>query len=100
MKPRSAMMGFAGAILLGFAAAPALAKSPPFTVKCVEKKNTSVDLIGTDGSECFASSDKTGTATAKASDDKSFADDEVRSNGTSKASARGRSFSRTTSTNV
>ena len=69
MKPQGfLMMGVVGAIVLGFAAAPADARQPPFTVKCVVKKNTNVDLIGTDGSECFASSDKMGTATAKASD--------------------------------
>jgi hypothetical protein len=93
MKPRSAMMGFAGAILLGFAAAPAHAAPPPFTVKCVETKNTNVSLTGTDGSQCFASSDKTGTAKAKASDAGSFADAELSSHGTSTATARGGSFS-------
>jgi len=93
MKVRNAMLGFSLAMLLGSAAGPAHARSAPFTVKCVEKHNTTLDLVGSDGSECFASSDKTGTATAKASDDHSFADAELSSKGTSTATARGGSFS-------
>jgi hypothetical protein len=93
MKVRNIMIGFAAATLLALAAGAAHARQAPFTVTCVENHNTSVDLLGADGSECFASSDKTGTAKAKASDDKSFADAEVSSKGTSKATARGGSFS-------
>ena len=93
MKVRNAMLGFSLAMLLGPVAGAAHARSAPFTVKCVEKHNTTLDLVGSDGSECFASSDKTGTATAKASDDHSFADAELSSKGTSTATARGGSFS-------
>src|SRR4029077_16469910 len=94
MKSGNLIMGFAVAAVLAFAVVPADAKSPPpFTVGCVEKHNTSVSLSGTDGSDCFASSDGSGQAKAKASDSGSSSDAEVSSGGTSRATARGGSFS-------
>ena len=93
MKLHGSMMGFATAMLLAYASAPAFAKSPPFTVVCVEKHNTNVSLSGTDGSDCFASSDGSGQAKAKAAGSGSSSDAEVSSGGTSKATARDGSFS-------
>ena len=79
MKPRNVMIGLAAAMLLAFAAAPAQAKGKKFTVVCVEKNNTSVDNKAT-GNECFAKSDGTGTAKAKAA--MGFADSELSTGGT------------------
>ena len=97
MKSRNAVIGFAATMLLAFAAAPALAKGPPFNVKCKEKTANSVDLHGTDGSECFASSDGSGTAKANADGATSFADGEVQTGAEAKATARSGSFSEATS---
>jgi hypothetical protein len=87
------MIGLAAAILMAFAAAPTHAKGPPFTVVCVETHNTTLDRKGTDGSECFASSDKTGKATAKAAGNKSFADAEMQGGGLATATVRDGIFS-------
>ena len=96
MKSRSAMMGFAGAILLVFAVGTAHAfcnQLPAFTVKCKETTAAHKDLHGGDGSECFAQSDGTGTATACAKGNKSSADAEPNTGGTATATARGGSIS-------
>src|ERR1039458_10180388 len=90
MKPRKSMIGLAAAMLLVFAAAPAHAGAGSV---CKEKTATSVDNKGSDGSECFASSDGSSTAKSKATGDKSFADAEVSTGGRSKAAATGGSFS-------
>jgi hypothetical protein len=90
MKPHRAVMGFAAAMLLAFAAAPAHAGPG---AKCSEKQNSSVDHIGTDGSECSASSDGTGTAKSKASGATSSADAEVQTGGKANAVATGGSQS-------
>lgn len=95
MEPRKAVFGIAAAMLLTFAAAPSHAG--PFTVKCTQTAAGSVDLHGTtDTSECFASSDGSGTAKAKAADDDSFADGEIETNGSALATAKGGSFSEAT----
>jgi len=94
LEPRKAIFGIAAAMLLVFAAAPAYAG--PFTVKCIVTTATNLDLIGSDGSECFASSDGSGTAKAKAADDSSFADGEIETNGSALATAKGGSFSEAT----
>jgi hypothetical protein len=93
MKLRNVVIGFAAAMLLAYASAPAHAKGPKFTVVCVEKANTNVDKKGNDGSECFASSDGTGKGTAKAAGDKSSAEGDAATKGTSTATARGGSIS-------
>ena len=54
MEPRTATIGLAVAVTLELGAASAFAG--PGSV-CTVTKNTSVDHKGTDGSECFASSD-------------------------------------------
>lgn len=90
MKPRKSMIGLAAAMLLVFAAAPAHAGAGAV---CAEKMSANIDNKGTDGSECFASSDGSGTAKAKASGAKSFADGEVQTGGKSNAVATGGSFS-------
>jgi hypothetical protein len=78
---------------LAFVAGQAHAKASSV---CIEKKNNSVDKKGTDGSECFASSDASGKARSSATGDKSFADAEVNSGGKAKATATGGSFSEAT----
>jgi hypothetical protein len=88
--PGKAMMGLAVAMLLAFGAAPAHAGPG---VKCQEKMNSKVDHKGTDGSECFASSDGTGGAKSKAAGAKSFADAEIQTGGKANAVATGGSFS-------
>lgn len=95
MKAGKAMIGFATAMLLVFAAAPAHAKNSG-GASCVEKNNTSVDKPGTDGSECFASSDGTSTAKSNATGG-SFADAEVATGGKANAVGTGGSFSEATS---
>jgi len=95
------MLGFAGTILLVFAAAPAHAfcnQLPAFTVKC-KTMGAKVERHGGDGSECFALGDGTGTAKACAAGDKSFADAEPHTGGTATATARGGSFSGASSDN-
>ena len=99
MKARNVMIGFGAAALLAFAVVPAGAKcnTNTFTVVCLEKKTAAnIDLHGGDGSECFAQSDGTGTAKACASDNKSFADSEMSTGGTTHATAKGGSFSEAT----
>jgi len=95
MKLQSAMMGFAVATSLAFAAAPAQAKctTATFTVVCKETTAAHIDHVGGDGSECFAQSDGSGLAKACASDDHSFADSEMSTGGTTHATAKGGSFS-------
>lgn len=96
MKSRKATIGLIAAMFLVFAAAQADAKSKA-TVKCVEKTNDSTDLVGGDGSECFASSDGSGKAQANATGNKSFSDAEVSTSGKSKATAKSGGFSEATS---
>lgn len=98
MKVRNVVMGFATAMVLSFATAPAHAKcnASTFTVACKEAAATNVDLIGGDGSECFAQSDGSGLAKACASDSGSFADSELSTGGTTRATAKGGSFSEAT----
>jgi hypothetical protein len=93
MRSPKIMMGLAAAMLLAFAAEEAHAGAGAV---CSEKKASSVDHTGTDGSECFASSDGSGKATAKAVGG-SYADSEVQTGGKSKATATGGSFSEATS---
>ena len=97
---QSAMMGFAVATVFAFAAVPAHANCSnsnlTFTVFCKETTAANVDHIGGDGSECFAQSDGSGLAKACASDNKSFADSEMSTGGTTKATAKGGSFSEAT----
>ena len=92
---QSAMTGFAASMLLAFAAVPAHAKcnTNTFTVLCLETTAANIDHKGGDGSECFAQSDGSGLAKACASDDKSFADSEMSTGGTTHATAKGGSFS-------
>jgi len=93
VRARTTMIGLLAAMLLTFVAAPAHAKAASV---CVQKKNNSVDHKGTDGSECFASSDGSGKAHSSATGDKSFADAELNSGGKAKATATGGSFSEAT----
>jgi hypothetical protein len=86
MKSRNVVIGFAAAMLFAFAPGSAHAKAKKFTVVCIEKNNTTVDHTAT-GTECFASSDGTGKATAKAA--LGFADSELSSGGTTTATVRG-----------
>jgi hypothetical protein len=90
VKARTTMTGVLVAMLFVLVAAQAHAKAASV---CVQKKNNSVDHKGTDGSECFASSDGSGKARSSATGDKSFADAEVNSGGKAKATATGGSFS-------
>ena len=84
---QSAMMGFAAAMLLAFAAAPAHAK----TLVCKTKKgHTDVFHNGTDGSMCEAvTEDGTGKSQAKATGANSFSETDVDHHGNAKASANG-----------
>jgi hypothetical protein len=92
---QSAMMGFAPAMLLAFTAVPADARctAHTFTVVCLETTAANKDLKGADGSECFAQSDGSGLAKACASDNKSSADSEMSTGGTTHATAKGGSIS-------
>ena len=92
---QSAMMGFAAATVLAFVPGPAHAGCTPhtFTVVCKVTTATNKDLLGGDGSECFAQSDGSGLAKACASDSGSFADSEMSTGGTTHATAKGGSFS-------
>ncbi len=90
MELRNVTMGFAVAMLLAFAAAPAHAAA---SVVCIEKTANTVDRHGTDGSECFAGSDGSGKAKASATGDHSFADSELQTGGKTTATATGGSFS-------
>jgi len=88
MKLRNVVIGFAAAMLFAFAPGSAHAKGKKFTVVCIEKNNTTVDHTAT-GTECFAGSDGTGKATAKAA--LGFADSELSTGGTTTATVRGAS---------
>ena len=84
---QSAMMGFAAAMFLALAAAPAHAK----TLVCKTKKgHTDVFHNGTDGSMCEAvTEDGTGKSQAKATGANSFSETDVDHHGNAKASANG-----------
>jgi hypothetical protein len=86
MKSRNVVIGFAAAMLFAFAPGSAHAKGKKFTLVCVEKNNTTVDHKAT-GGECFAGSDGTGKATAKAT--LGFADSELSTGGTTTATVSG-----------
>jgi Family of unknown function (DUF6764) len=86
MKPRKATIALAVAMMLALSALSAHAGP---SVVCTEKKNTTVQHNGTDGSECFASSDGKSKGHSTATGDKSFADAEAMTGGKATAIASG-----------
>lgn len=85
MARGKAMIGFAAAALLPFAAAQAFAGAK--TVCTTSSSSTHVMHTGSDGSECLATSDGTGKAKANASGSGSYAETDVLSGGHSSSFA-------------
>lgn len=86
MTPRRTTIGLAFAMMLALATTQAYAGAGS---SCTEKRNTNIDQMGSDGSECFASSDGKSKAHSTATGNKAFAEADAETHGMATANASG-----------